>query len=142
MSDALSDPQQRALAAYLAAAEEALLVLGAYARLALQSSPATTPVLLGIIRKIDTFSATCNETFSTYALPVIFRDRRLPVADELNRLVAALENVRLPEREPDAQVAAAKSALTDLRLAVNALEHAIQGLQPLLHLPAEAPLPE
>ena len=131
MSDGLSEAQRRALAARLAAAEGALLVLAADTRLALRQSPADAPSFAEILQTVEAFSAACDGLFDVFALPAMLRDRRLPVAEQVGRLAAALEDVQGPERAPAAPDAVARTALADLRLAVSTLEQTAQGMQPV-----------
>ena len=137
MSADLSEAQRRALAARLAAAEGALLVLDAYVRLARRSAPAAASVYRDVLQGIHEFSITCDDLYSAYALPETLRDRRLPVAEQLGRLEAALEDVRQPEQGDGVPPAGIKTAFADLHLAVGALLHAAQGMQPLLQRPAK-----
>lgn len=136
MSADLSEAQRRALAARLAAAEGALLVLDAYVRLAQPSAPAAVAEYRDVRQGVDAFSTACNDLFSAYALPQTLRDCRLPVAEQLGRLEAALEDTRRPEQGDGVPAAGIKTALADLHLAVSALAHAAQGMQPVVRGPA------
>lgn len=126
----MGEAQRRALAARVATAEGAALTAGAYAALVETSAPDAQAAATDVVQAIAAFSAACDGIFRDYRLPATLRDRRIPLAEQLGRLEASLENVSPPRRAVGLETLTQQVALADLRLAIHALEQAAHGLQP------------
>lgn len=124
----LSDPQRRALAARLAAAEGALQVLEAYARLAGQRAPAAASAVRELTGTVEKFSSVCDAVFQELALPAAMRDWCSAVAEQLTRLEAATEDLHVPAGDNVAVTRAARVGLADVRLAIDQLARELQNV--------------